>query len=131
MNKEERLFSTLVEAVQLLAADYEAQVAALPAYAAVPDELALIYHDAYLLVDQMADAGQLTEKHLAKLRELDEEMDAMSGAENTDRWTLDALRSDPWWERMRLLAGDALRSLNVPRQRPALGHMTDVESTRR
>ena len=117
-----------MQAVQLLAADYEAQVAALPAYVAVPDELALIYHDAYLLVSQMADAGRLTEKHMAKLRELDEELEAMSGAENADRWTLDALRSDPWWERIRSLAGDALRSLNVPRQRPSLGHIAYVAS---
>jgi hypothetical protein len=57
--REARFREMLIESVQLLAADFDAQVAALPAFVVVADEVALTFDDCYQLLDQIVAAGLL------------------------------------------------------------------------
>ena len=119
MKEEQQLFERLIQSIQLLAADYKTQISSLPKFVHIPDELALIYHDCFLLADQIAEEGWIDNRQLAKLKELDDVLECMS--EKDDQlWTTYALRNSSEWENIRLLAGELLELFNVKKQRPDL-----------
>ncbi len=99
----------LVSSVQLLAADYEEQVATLPDFVHVPDELALNFDDVWVLVPQIRAAGLLDESAAAQLEELHQSLGGLAD------WTLDALRNDPRWATIREQARAALAAMHEPR----------------
>lgn len=74
-----------------------------------PDELALNFDDGYRLIPELRDGGVLfSEGALAALAALDQQLESMSGSHNLDLWTIEAIRHDPEWERVRDLAQRAL-----------------------
>ncbi len=119
----------IVESLRLLAADFEIQVSVLPSFVHIPDEVAMTFgDDAFLLADQVLRAGRITQEQYDKLKEIDEALSQMSGQEHGELWTLDALRSRPEWQKIRLTALAALDLLRYPMKKATLDWFTFVGS---
>jgi hypothetical protein len=99
----------LVSALQLLAADYDEQVAVLPDYVHVPDELALHFDDAMVLVPQIQAGGLIDESAVRAIEGVDQAL------RDVPEWTLDALRTDPGGATVRHRAREVLDHLGEPR----------------
>lgn len=109
------LLEQLIVAVSQLARPAESQIAHLRSLgmAASVDELALD-------LDAVAGAalrapGLLSEAQQALLHELDRRLDDMSGAEHSDLWSHQALRTSPAWTHVRELARSTLSELHAER----------------
>lgn len=112
-----------------MAADFEIQVSVLPSFVHIPDEVAMTFgDDAFLLADQVLRAGRITQEQYDKLKEIDEALSQMSGQEHGELWTLDALRSRPEWQKIRLTALAALDLLRYPMKKATLDWFTFVGS---
>ncbi|MFI1767777.1 hypothetical protein ACH41H_37825 [Streptomyces sp. NPDC020800] len=94
----------LAEALTVLAADAQTQVAWLVKHRLGADEIALDFEHALRVAEGLAEESLLDRAVLLHLREIDAVFNGMSGAESTDRWTLDALSADEGWARTRELA---------------------------
>jgi hypothetical protein len=94
----------LLESLTVLAADARAQADWLAECGVVTDEIALDFDHAYRMAETLAAEGQLDPGVLPGLREIDALLSGMSGAENSHRWTPDALSADEGWNRARQLA---------------------------
>lgn len=124
MSDVNRFFHQLVESLQLLSADYSTQVDALPKFVVVPDEIALIFHECVLLLDQISEASFLREEDVRQLVEIDDKFNEMST--EADFWSLESLRYHPEWNKIRMIAKEILRSLGVPQAKPDLDWITFV-----
>lgn len=97
------------DGVRALAADAEEQEVLLQELGTAPcaDELGLVFGDAFDVVRET-----LPEPVRRAALQLDNHIREISGSENADLWTVDALHSAPEWVRVRHLARDVLRQLN-------------------
>ncbi|MFG3123461.1 hypothetical protein ACGFYO_15805 [Streptomyces sp. NPDC048201] len=93
----------LVEALVLVASSPEEQVEWARRCRVGPDEIALMFDDAW-----RAPLGELTGKDLAGLRAIDAVLDEMSADRTVDHWSEAALAEDAGWERVRVLAREIL-----------------------
>lgn len=98
----------LLDSLTVLAADAPAQAAWLAEYGVLTDELALDFDHAFRMAEALVKDGQLDRAVLSDLRQIDALLSAMSGAENSRRWTTDGLSVDEGWSRTRQLARKAL-----------------------
>ncbi|HEY2702914.1 MAG TPA: hypothetical protein VGL20_04420, partial [Candidatus Dormibacteraeota bacterium] len=64
--------------------------------------------------DALVDARMLTAGGATLVREVEQQLASMSGAESEALWTLDALRERPEWEAVRELAEHALTTISRP-----------------
>ncbi|WP_418955315.1 hypothetical protein [Streptomyces tritici] len=94
----------LIDSLTVVAAAAPEQEAWLAAYGVVADEIALDFDHAVRLADGLVADGALDPAVLPELRELDLLFASMSGEEQADRWTTDALAVDPGWNEARRLA---------------------------
>jgi len=124
MANERWFLEALIESLRLMAADYETQVAALPQFVCVADEIATTYDETYLLVDQIVAAGLIDPAIVARFANIDEQTEAMS--ERTELWTLDTLRTAPEWQNLRTQARDILAALGESPRPPSLEWITYV-----
>ncbi len=108
----------LVQSLQLLAAEYEEQMNALPEFVDIPDEIALTFSEVYLLVENLDKDGLMTTSQKTELAHVDGVLEQMSKKE--DAWTLNALKTSSEWEDMRLLSSNALKDFGIPKQSPDL-----------
>ena len=115
----------LVEAARLLAADYKDQVAALPSFVHVPDELLSEYAEAFLLAPQVLDAGLVTSDQFAIAEHLDRACAAMHVDEVYDD-ALAAVQHDPAWQDLRRKARELLVALGEDLRLPDLSHAVYV-----
>ncbi|MFJ2188179.1 hypothetical protein ACIOJE_09475 [Kitasatospora sp. NPDC087861] len=65
------------------------------------DELALDYDHAFRVVGHLVGAGRLDYEVVAELRAIDAVLCRMGGRENAERWSKDALSTDPGWNEVR------------------------------
>jgi hypothetical protein len=101
----------LVEALQLVASDADVQVASLPNFVHVPDEIALTYWEAYQLTDELESKRVITPDLKAEMNRLNAHFDAMSLDKSL--WTLDQLAMSPKWEETRVLARSILKRMGL------------------
>ncbi|MGW0184616.1 hypothetical protein ACWDV7_02495 [Streptomyces sp. NPDC003362] len=94
----------LIESLTVLAADAQSQVAWLDRHGVGADEIALDFGEAVGMVEALVNEGHLGRGALPHLLEIDAILSEMSGAENADRWTRDALSVDEGWSQTRRLA---------------------------
>lgn len=118
----------LIESVELLAADFDVQHGALPSFVLIPDEVALTFDSAMGGIEQIRDAGLLTSEQIEYLMSINAILDAMSDGGHEAFWTSEAMKHDPTWNRLRILARKALRSLNQQIREPDLGWMHYIPS---
>jgi hypothetical protein len=93
-----------MEALTVLAADAQIQVAWLVRHAVMTDEIALDFDHAFRMAEVLVAEGQLALGVMADLRQIDVILSGMSGGENADRWARDALSTDEGWALARRLA---------------------------
>ncbi len=118
----------LVDALRLAASPPAQQIEALPDFVHVPDEVALVYDDAFIRVPQIREADLIDDDQVQALAELDQLFDEMSDATDTDQlWTIEAMSTDERWLRSRQLAAKALARLGRPVGRPRLDGITWVQ----
>lgn len=102
----------VVDALRLAALPAEQQIAFLPDFVHVPDEVALLYDDAWVRVPWVRDAGLLTDDQYEALARLDRHYEQMTNAAEKDwLWTVEAMQGDDRWTTSRQLATDALAAL--------------------
>lgn len=96
----------LKHAVQRLALDPPAQVAQFPDFVVVADELALDL-DHWL---EVCEAWSYIDSPdvVAALKTINDHLDQVSGSEQAERWTVEALAADPGWIEVRAMAREAL-----------------------
>jgi hypothetical protein len=94
----------LMESLAVLAADAQTQVTWLDRHAVMTDEIALDFDHAFRMAEALVADGQLARGVMADLQEIDGILSRMSGDENADRWTRDALCTDDGWALARRLA---------------------------
>ncbi|MFD8522252.1 hypothetical protein ACFV2D_19865 [Streptomyces capillispiralis] len=68
------------------------------------DEIALDFDHAFRMAEALAAEGHLARGVMGDLREIHVVLSGMSGGENADRWTRDALFTDEGWALARRLA---------------------------
>lgn len=131
--RTDQFWARLVDALQLLAADYETQREAIPNFAHLPDELALIYSESLLCIEQHTDelvaSGSLSESALHKLRELDDALEHLSGKPSL--WTVDALIHSLEWQQVRKKAREILVQLGIPLSPPKLDWISYIRASAR
>ncbi|MFC9994093.1 hypothetical protein [Nocardia sp. NPDC127526] len=111
----------LHDALVLLGADAAVQAAWLDKHSVSADEIALVFDDAFRLVqDRDIDKGITT-----TLREIDTLLGEMSGQEHAERWTRAGLAVDEGWSRARQLAREALVELTGSWDDPPAEHPAD------
>jgi hypothetical protein len=116
---------TVVDALRLVALPAEEQIAVLPDFVAVPDEVLQLYEDAWVLVPQIREADLLTDEQYEALARLDRHHTTMAGIDEHDRfWTAEGMRNDKRWAMSRQLAGEALDRLGRPLGKPAFRGVT-------
>jgi hypothetical protein len=93
-----------------MAADYESQVASLPTFVDVTDEI--------------VQAGHLDPSIVPMLDRIDGHSAAIS--DRDDVWTLDALRTDPVWDDLRCRARDVMAAIGVEQSPPDMSFVTYV-----
>ena len=86
----------------------------------VPEEVALTYHDAFLLTPQLKEENLIPSQALSILSQLDELFERMS---DEPLWTHQKLKTDKFWQRSRELAYAALIALNEPYDKPNLSFL--------
>jgi len=113
-----KLRQMLESSLQLLSADYDVQVTSLPGFVHIPDELALTFDDSFALVEKIGSAGLLDAAAVERLNGLRSALSQMS--EKHSLWTVEAVRSDPEWQAIRMQARELLHALGVPVTTPDL-----------
>ncbi|MFJ9131260.1 hypothetical protein ACIRJS_44990 [Streptomyces sp. NPDC102340] len=102
----------------MLAADARYQTAWLDKYRLETDDLALDYENAQSAIAVVAETGRIDVAMESRLVRIDAILGAMSGAEQTSRWTYEALTADAGWFKVRQLAREALAELADTWQQP-------------
>ncbi|MFD8082808.1 hypothetical protein ACFV4F_14090 [Kitasatospora sp. NPDC059722] len=101
----------LVESLTVVAADPSAQCAWIDGHGVVTDEIALDFDHAFRMVGGLTEDDGVSPAVLPDLRAIDAVFAGMSGAGNTDRWSMDALETDPGWGEARDLARRVLADM--------------------
>ncbi len=101
----------MIEALAVLGADSADQLAWIDKHKVVTDELALESDDAFRLIADLRQEEFLDTEALGKLQLIDAVLEEMSGRENAERWSREALATDAGWRQVRTLARDLLVSL--------------------
>lgn len=107
-----------MESLHLVAAGYETQVASLPSYVHIPDEIAITFGDCALSADQIQRAGLIDQSTRNEIDALDGHLDRMS--EDKSIWTMEALRGAAEWSDARELACNLLARLGQTPRKPNL-----------
>jgi len=120
LHDPKQLLEMVVDALRLVSLPADEQVAVLTDFVHVPDEVALLYDDAWRLVPQIREAGLITDEQYEVLARLDRHHEEMSKAPKEDSlWTIQAMREDKRWEEGRRLAVEALATLGRELGRPS------------
>jgi hypothetical protein len=107
----------LMHAVQALAHPADVQLTLFPSFVCKADELALDF-GFFWDCAKSNDGERLTAEQTGILDEIDSQLDSMSGAQDAELWTNDALLENPLWGRTRELAKAALVAFNWPYEVP-------------
>jgi hypothetical protein len=111
-----RCMLRLQHAVQALAQPAKIQLELFPDFVCKVDELSLDFDNWWLCI--RSREGLVTSQQRSLLAEIDEQLDRMSGKENSELWTEDALRENPWWEHIRDLARKTLSAFGWANEVP-------------
>jgi hypothetical protein len=95
----------LVDALRLVSLPADRQRGVLPNFVHPPEEVTLLFDDAYACLPSVHDAGGLTDDQARPLGELDGLFQSMTEADDKDWvWTIEAMETDVRWAKTRRLA---------------------------
>lgn len=109
----------LVEAAQLIAVGPDSHAAALPDFVHAPDELRLVWDDAFILAPQVHDAGLITDEAFRLATALDERINAAPVAPDYEE-AMAAIASSPEWVVVREQARVLVEALGAEVEPPDL-----------
>jgi hypothetical protein len=114
----DKVIEELCQVLGRLAAPSQAQIDYLQHLGVAPlaDELALEFHDLYLLVPQLVAQRRLTRQQSKAIDTVSRKLDDMSASQDTSLWMEDALRSHPAWVEVRQLAAIAVKAIPSSRR---------------
>jgi hypothetical protein len=104
------MIERLVIALRALGGSVDEQLARSPDFVTRPQELALDFDDAYLLLQQCQQL-ELSVAERDAVAAVDELLEQLRGPEHRGLWTAGAIRSAPEWKQVRKAARAALRTL--------------------
>jgi hypothetical protein len=107
------LIQQLQWSLQALAQPAEVQIRLYPDFVVAADELALEY-DNCLVATLGNHRKEFTPTQVQALEKINSFLNQMSGSENAEHWTLDALYNDAKWTEVRTLAQQTLTELGWP-----------------
>ncbi len=108
----------LLQALRLVASSSNVQISVMPNFVNIPEEIALIYNDAYLTLTQLQNQNLIPKEALEILKKIDELFEKMS--KDPSLWTLDILENDKNWRLSRDLDKSVLKSLHERYDKPNL-----------
>ncbi len=111
------LLMRLKYSLQALAMPAETQLELFPDFVCKVEELALDF-DQWSRCVLSNDGGELSEEQKSLLSELDGTFGQMSGGQDKNLWSEDALRNSPAWRRVRDTAKAAIDSFGWNTERP-------------
>ena len=111
IEQPDKVVEELCQVLVRLASPSQAQIDYLQHLGVAPlaDELALEFHDLYLLVPQLAAQRVLTHQQRKAVDAVSRKLDDMSTCQDTSLWTEGALQSHPDWVEVRRLAAIAAK----------------------
>lgn len=112
------LYNMLLQALRLVASSSNVQISVMPNFVNIPEEIALIYNDAYLTLTQLQNQNLIPKEALEILKKIDELFEKMS--KDPSLWTLDILENDKNWRLSRDLDKSVLKSLHERYDKPNL-----------
>ncbi len=118
IEQPDKVVEELRQVLVRLASPSQAQIDYLQHLGVAPlaDELALEFHDLYLLVPQLAAQRVLRHQQHKAIDAVSRKLDDMSTCEDTSLWTEDALQSHPDWVEVRRLAAIAAKAIRSSRR---------------
>jgi hypothetical protein len=118
IEQPDKVVEELCQVLGRLASPSQAQIDYLQHLGVAPlaDELALEFHDLYLLVPQLAGQRVLTHRQSKAVEAVSRKLDDMSACQEPRLWVEDALRSHPDWVEVRRLAAIAAKALRSARR---------------
>jgi hypothetical protein len=132
MSNAIRYLEMLIDTIKLLAMGYEEQQRSLPDFVCLPDELVLSFSDAYSLLDQITNAGLVSEKQQVAVHKIEKQFVSMdmknNGKENP--WSDNAVRYSDDWNSIRTLAREALLEFGITEFKPNLSWITYIKGKR-
>jgi hypothetical protein len=105
------LYKSMIYALKLSAASYDEQIKCMPSFVIVTDEISTTFGEAFLLAEQLLEAGIIDEKIYRKLNDLDNWFSIND--ENEDLVSLKSLRDSSYWQRVRYMAKSILDDMGV------------------
>lgn len=119
------IYNIFLQSLRLVGSSSKVQISKFPNFVNVPDEIALVYNDAYLLIPQLLDQNLISIEALNILKKLNELFDKMS--KDYSLWALDKLENDENWKLSRELAHSALEALGESYDNPDLNFIQWVQ----
>jgi hypothetical protein len=118
IEQPDKVVEELCQVLVRLASPSQAQIDYLQHLGVAPlaDELALEFHDLYLLVPQLAAQRVLTHQQRKAVDAVSRKLDDMSTCQDMSLWMADALRSHPDWVEVRRLAAIAAKAIRSSRR---------------
>jgi hypothetical protein len=118
IEQPDKVIEDLCQVLGRLASPSQAQIDYLQHLGVAPlaDELALEFHDLYLLVPQLAAQRMLTRQQRKAVDAVSRKLDDMSAGQDTRLWMEDALWSHPDWVEVRQLAAIAAKAIRSSRR---------------
>ena len=118
IEQPDKVVEELCQVLVRLASPSQAQIDYLQHLGVAPlaDELALEFHDLYLLVPQLLAQKVLTHQQRKAVDAVSRKLDDMSTCQDMSRWMEDALRSHPDWVEVRRLAAIAAKAIRSSRR---------------
>ena len=118
IEQPDKVVEELRQVLVRLASPSQAQIDYLQHLGVAPlaDELALEFHDLYLLVPQLAAQKVLTHQQSKAVDAVSRKLDDMSTCQDTSLWMADALRGHPDWVEVRRLAAIAAKAIRSSRR---------------
>jgi len=118
IEQPDKVVEELCQVLGRLASPAQAQIDHLQHLGIAPlaDELALEFHDLYLLVPQLAAQRVLTHQQRKAVDAVSRKLDDMSTCQDASLWAEDALRGHLDWVEVRRLASIAAKALRSSRR---------------
>jgi hypothetical protein len=112
---EARFLEMLLNAIRLIASDFEQQLNSLPMFTFAPNEIASTFDEAFQYFDQVIGAKLVSEAQINAVTAIHHYLDTMrQNKKDNNAWTVEAIKTSPVWQEFRLLGKSALLLFNQP-----------------
>jgi len=122
MEQEKYFLYELIQSLQLLVADCDMQIKSFPDHVCAPDEIIAAFDESYILFTQVIQAGLANKYQIQAVTGINDFLDEIYNHKaEYDLWCIESLKSNPAWEKIRLLANNALILFKEQKAKPDLG----------